>query len=197
MATRREVRDERVHDESARDPAQPVPEQARADDDAGAVGDHQIRLAGDAGDLAVAPREHHELGIRRDDEGPLAAVEAPEDHVGRAGEIDAIEGDPQNIHALPATTAGHPAFHALTLVDGDEAPPEEVEVLERQAGALRDAVQRVLGDVAGHPRDLRHELVHVAQEGAAADRTMPLSMTSEASSGGVCSRTLFTAVMIC
>src|SRR5712692_437874 len=57
---------------------------------------------------------------------------------------------------------------AVTLVDGDEAPPEEVEVLEGQAGPLRDAVERILGHIAGDAGDLGHELVHVAQQGAAA-----------------------------
>src|SRR6266850_2499979 len=54
------------------------------------------------------------------------------------------------------------------LADGDEASAEEVDVLQRQAGALRHAVERVLRDVAGDAGDLRQELVHVAQQRAAA-----------------------------
>src|SRR5712691_1928313 len=54
------------------------------------------------------------------------------------------------------------------LVDCDEASAEEVEVLERETRALGNAVQRVLGDVAGDPGDLGQELVHVAKERAAA-----------------------------
>src|SRR2546428_3519335 len=54
-----------------------------------------------------------------------------------------------------------------SLVDGDEASAEELEVLERETGALGHAVERVLGHVAGHPGDLGEELVHVAQERAA------------------------------
>src|SRR6266404_289176 len=57
---------------------------------------------------------------------------------------------------------------ARSLVDCDEASAEEVEVLERHTRALGDAVQRVLGNVAGDPGDLRQELVHVAQKSAAA-----------------------------
>src|SRR6267143_3632837 len=57
---------------------------------------------------------------------------------------------------------------ARSLVDGDEASAEEVEVLERQARALRDAVERVLGHIARDPGDLRQELVHVPQERATA-----------------------------
>src|SRR5207245_6241139 len=57
---------------------------------------------------------------------------------------------------------------ARSLVDCDEASAEEVEVLEREARALGDAIERVLGHVAGDAGNLREELVHVAQERAAA-----------------------------
>src|SRR5881394_2573281 len=75
------------------------------------------------------------------------------------------------------------AAKAPSLVDCDEASAEEVEVLERHTGALGHAIQRVLGHIAGDSGDLRQELVHVAQESAAAREDMPLSMTSDASSG--------------
>src|SRR4029077_2491500 len=57
---------------------------------------------------------------------------------------------------------------APSLVDCDEASAEEVEMLERETGALGDAVQRVLGHIAGDAGDLRQELVHVAKERATA-----------------------------
>src|SRR5438034_11704994 len=60
------------------------------------------------------------------------------------------------------------------LADRDEASAEEVEVLERHARALGDAVERVFGDVAGDAGDLRKELVHVAQERAAPGQDHPL-----------------------
>ena len=50
----------------------------------------------------------------------------------------------------------------------DERLLEEVEVLEGQARAERNAVEGVLRDVAGNARDLRQELVDVAQQRAAA-----------------------------
>src|SRR5256712_6429324 len=56
---------------------------------------------------------------------------------------------------------------ARSLVDCDEASAEEVEVLERAAVTLRDAIERILGHIAGNPGDLRQELVHIAQERAA------------------------------
>src|SRR5439155_1873144 len=111
-------------------------------------GDDHVRVTRDPRDLSVASREHHELGVRRDDERAVMRIEAPKDHVGGASEIDPVEADPEDIDALPASTARDPAFHAVTLVDRDETPPEEVEVLEREAGAFRDAVERVLRDVA-------------------------------------------------
>src|SRR5687768_12378433 len=51
-----------------------------------------------------------------------------------------------------------------TLADGDEASAEEVDVLEREAGALRDAIKRVLGDVTRDAGDLRQQLVHIAKK---------------------------------
>ena len=45
---------------------------------------------------------------------------------------------------------------------------EEVEVLQRETGAEGHAVERVLGDVAGHAGDLGQQLVDVAQQRAAA-----------------------------
>src|SRR5436190_1035900 len=50
----------------------------------------------------------------------------------------------------------------------DQRLLEEVEVLQREAGAQGDAAQRVLGDVARDAGDLGQQLVHVAQEGATA-----------------------------
>ncbi len=49
----------------------------------------------------------------------------------------------------------------------DERLPEEVEVLECQPGSQRDAVESVLGHVTGNARDLREQLVDVAQQRAA------------------------------
>src|SRR3972149_6306234 len=45
---------------------------------------------------------------------------------------------------------------------------EEVEVLEGASRAQCDAVQRILGHVTGHARDLGEQLVDVAQQRAAA-----------------------------
>src|SRR5207249_6419477 len=50
----------------------------------------------------------------------------------------------------------------------DEALPEEVEVLQGEAGSERNAVEGVLGDMAGDAGDLRQELVDVPQESPAA-----------------------------
>src|SRR5881397_3095414 len=61
-----------------------------------------------------------------------------------------------------------PGAKARSLVGCDEASAEEVEVLERHTRALGDTVERVLGDVAGDPGDLRKQLVHVAQKRATA-----------------------------
>src|SRR5438128_152221 len=62
---------------------------------------------------------------------------------------------------------------ARSLVDCDEAYAEEVEVFEREARALGDAIERVFGHVAGDAGNLREELVHVAQERAAAGEDHP------------------------
>src|SRR5947207_1024831 len=50
----------------------------------------------------------------------------------------------------------------------DQALLEKVEVLEREPGAQRDAIERVLRNVAGHSGDLGQELVDVAEERPAA-----------------------------
>src|SRR5688572_13847393 len=60
------------------------------------------------------------------------------------------------------------------LADGDEASAEEVDVLEREAGAFGDAIQRVLGDVTRDAGHLRQQLVHVAKERAATGQDHPL-----------------------
>src|SRR5919201_1003186 len=74
--------------------------------------------------------------------------------------------------AIPSTSTRAPT--RASLMNADEASLEEVEVLEGEAGALRDAVERVLGHVARDAGDLGHELVHVAQQRAAAREDHPL-----------------------
>ena len=65
-------------------------------------------------------------------------------------------------------------------------------------GAEGDAVERVLGDVAGHAGDLGQQLVDVAQQRAAAGHDHALVDDVRAdSSGGVCSRTERTAATSC
>jgi len=73
----------------------------------------------------------------------------------------------------------------------------EVEVLQGEAGATGDAVRASSATEQGHAGTMAQQLVDVAQQRAAADMTMPLSMMSLESSGGVCSRTRRTAPMIC
>src|SRR4051812_36301292 len=57
---------------------------------------------------------------------------------------------------------------------GDQRLLEEVEVLQRQARAEGDAVQRVLGDVARHPGHLGEQPIDVAEQGAAPGHHHPL-----------------------
>jgi len=53
----------------------------------------------DIGDLAIVAAEHHELGIRGDDERPLATVEALLDLGDRVNERDTIEADAEDVDA--------------------------------------------------------------------------------------------------
>ena len=61
----------------------------------------------------------------------------------------------------------------------------------------RDAVEGVLGDVAGTPVTWVRSLSMLRSSAPPPDMTMPLSMMSELSSGGVCSRTVRTAATSC
>ena len=64
-----------------------------------------------------------------------------------------------------STNAADRAACGSTRSDAlDERLLEEVEVLERETRAERDAVERVLGDVARDAGDLGQQLVDVAQQ---------------------------------
>ena len=62
---------------------------------------------------------------------------------------------------LPDAVGRAPKVHASDL--GDQGLLEEVEVLEGEAGAEGDAVERVLGHVARHAGHLGEQLVDVPQ----------------------------------
>lgn len=126
---------------------------AGREDGAGTIGQHEVSLPGERGDIRFPLGEHDELGIRGDGEGPSPKREAPLDLGDRSGQVERVEADTQDVD--PGRPRGH------FLVDGDEASAEEVEVLERQARALRDAVEGVLCHIAGDAGDLREQLVHV------------------------------------
>ena len=104
-AARRELRHEPIDQQAARDAAEAVAQQSRANDHPGAIGDDHVRIARDKRYFRVASSEHHELWVRGDDEGALAAIEPLEDARGGAIQIEAIESHTQ--HVNPVRHAGN------------------------------------------------------------------------------------------
>ena len=104
---------------------------------------------------------HHELGVGRHDEDSPPLLQRVLQMRRGAIEVEGRDGHAEHIQSAVGRHAK--SLTAATLADRDEAPTEEVEMLERDARALRDAVQRVLRDVARNAGDLRQELVHVPQ----------------------------------
>ena len=54
---------------------------------------------------AVLAAEHHELGIRGDDERPLAGIQAPLDLLDGVHQRDPVEADAEDVHAARAAHA--------------------------------------------------------------------------------------------
>src|SRR5207249_2301475 len=76
-----------------------------------------------------------------------------------------VEGSPGvRVKIRERTAHGTPRSPVIGLDLGDERLLEEVEVLEREAGPDRDAVERVLRDVARNAGHLGQELVDVAEQ---------------------------------
>src|SRR5258708_1745583 len=59
------------------------------------------RARSDRRDLTVAAAEHHELGVRGDDEGALARIETLLDLSDGIDERDTIEADAEDVDAAP------------------------------------------------------------------------------------------------
>jgi hypothetical protein len=91
------MRHERVDEKSARHARQRVAQQARCGDDAAAVSHDEVRVTCDLCDVLVLTREHHELGVRGDDEGALASLEAAKDPLRRPSKVDAVEAHAEHV----------------------------------------------------------------------------------------------------
>ena len=91
------MRDERIDEEPTGNAWKRIPQESRRGDDARAVGHNEISIVCDAREVLVGAREHHEFGVRRDDERALAGIETAQDALHGRGEVDAVEAHAEHV----------------------------------------------------------------------------------------------------